>query len=208
MELKDRILNATLQSISRLGVVGTTMDTIARECGISKRTLYEQFPDKLTLLTAALRRNGERHQHQFEQIFRTAGNVIMALLQSYGLIRNYVDSTSLAFFNDIHRLYPSLHEEFVRIEDSNYQGLEAVLQQGQRDGLVREDTDIKVSVLVFRTTLYGIKNSEQARADYKLLQAMLDQMFLTFMRGTATARGVAIIDGFVSDLRKKSPAEQ
>ena len=55
MDLKERIITITIQQTTQVGVSSTTMDHIARLCGISKRNLYELFPDKLTLLTEAMR---------------------------------------------------------------------------------------------------------------------------------------------------------
>ena len=46
MDLKQRILQETSQLLFTVGIASMTMDMVARSCGISKRTLYEQFPDK------------------------------------------------------------------------------------------------------------------------------------------------------------------
>lgn len=41
---RDRILEATLATVGRLGMARTTMEDIAREAGLSRATLYRAFP--------------------------------------------------------------------------------------------------------------------------------------------------------------------
>lgn len=50
MDVKEHILQETQNILSRMGPQSMTMDMVARNCGISKRTLYEKFPDKETLI--------------------------------------------------------------------------------------------------------------------------------------------------------------
>ena len=46
MTTQSRIIKETRELMTRIGVSAMTMDMVARNCGISKRTLYETFPDK------------------------------------------------------------------------------------------------------------------------------------------------------------------
>lgn len=50
-----QILGAAGDVLSRSGFANTTMEKIASEAGMSKRTLYQYFPDKLALMSALLR---------------------------------------------------------------------------------------------------------------------------------------------------------
>ena len=96
MELKTRIITTTLRMMMQIGVSSMTMDAIARSCGISKRTLYEQFPDKLTLITEALHHDGQLKHDRLEKIFNNSENRLDALLNVYTEIRKQVSHTSFA----------------------------------------------------------------------------------------------------------------
>ena len=50
VELRERIILAAVELFTTNGIKSITMDEIAASLGISKRTLYEVFPDKETLL--------------------------------------------------------------------------------------------------------------------------------------------------------------
>ena len=44
----------------RIGPQSVTMDMVARDCGISKRTLYETFPNKHNLISDVIKYNQQQ----------------------------------------------------------------------------------------------------------------------------------------------------
>src|SRR5437763_1194459 len=54
LTLRDRLLAATYKCVSRFGLAKTTIDDVAKESGLSRATIYRQFPggrDELLLET-------------------------------------------------------------------------------------------------------------------------------------------------------------
>ena len=47
---KEQVMTTALDMFSQYGIKSVSMDDIARNTGISKRTIYEFFEDKETLL--------------------------------------------------------------------------------------------------------------------------------------------------------------
>ena len=58
--------------ISRYGTTAVTMDTIAKECGISKRTIYELFSDKSNLVAETIAWENARMMEKFAKNHQTA----------------------------------------------------------------------------------------------------------------------------------------
>ena len=56
---RDRLLAATERCLRRTGIRRTTMTEIATEAGLSRALLYQHFPDKASLVVAALARTDE-----------------------------------------------------------------------------------------------------------------------------------------------------
>ena len=50
MEVQERIIVEAGQLFGKYGIRSMTMDALAEKMGISKRTIYERFKDKDTLL--------------------------------------------------------------------------------------------------------------------------------------------------------------
>ena len=52
---KEQVMTTALDMFSQYGIKSVSMDDIARNTGISKRTIYEFFEDKETLLQEAIK---------------------------------------------------------------------------------------------------------------------------------------------------------
>ena len=69
MDQKERIVAQAMQMFVSQGIKAVRMDDIAQQLGVSKRTLYELFGDKESLLYLAM-------EHFFrEQASRTSGRL-------------------------------------------------------------------------------------------------------------------------------------
>ena len=53
---QDRVLDAALACVARVGLGKTTLDDVAREAGCARATVYRCFPGKRALFVAALQR--------------------------------------------------------------------------------------------------------------------------------------------------------
>jgi AcrR family transcriptional regulator len=59
-DTRDRLLDATLTCIARVGLAKTTLDDVAREARCARATLYRYFPGKQPLVNAAVAREAKR----------------------------------------------------------------------------------------------------------------------------------------------------
>lgn len=59
-EVKELILDKAQERVERFGFKKTTMDELSKDCGISKKTLYEHFEDKEDLFWNLLRRESHK----------------------------------------------------------------------------------------------------------------------------------------------------
>ena len=68
--LKDKILESAMLLFAQQGIRAVKMDDIATSLAISKRTLYELFDDKETLLAVGLQKYQRLHQEQKFEVIR------------------------------------------------------------------------------------------------------------------------------------------
>lgn len=199
MDLDIRIITTTLNMLMQMGVSSTTMDAIAKECGISKRTLYEHFPDKLTLITRALRHNNSQCKKRLEKIFEESSNRLDALLKTYTELRKQISNTSAALRRDINRLYPTLRNEYQQAQKQNNNALLEILKQSQKEGMVRTDTELDISVKLFGLALNDPEISKMAYQNDIPLVKVLDTLFINFLRSIASKDGMMYIDNYIKN---------
>ena len=76
MITKEEIIANTGKLFLRKGCKAVTMDEVAQENGISKRTLYEVFPDKASLLDACINDGREKNDKFLEAVYKKSPNIL------------------------------------------------------------------------------------------------------------------------------------
>ena len=93
METKDRIICKSIELFTQWGIRFVTMNQIAGETGISKRTLYEVFKDKDDLLKQCIEQMAEQNAIEMEKIINASDNTIEALylIGQHGERKKYIN---------------------------------------------------------------------------------------------------------------------
>ena len=199
MEIRERILNKTFELMSRLGVSSVTMDTIAQQCGISKRTLYEQFTDKRTLLQTVLHRLYVQRSVSFSRVMQNAPNKLEAMLNMYFISKDYVATVSEVFINDIERLYPDIQQP-CRVREMHYmQELARLIAEGQQEGVFRQGFKAAIAASAFTLQMRTVKGNMGHFPEGATVIEVLDTLFINFLRGIASEVGIKIIDSVLAD---------
>ena len=74
--LKEKIQQMSMQLFTSRGIKAVKMDDIAAALGISKRTLYEIYDDKESLLRAGVSKYMEEHRQRMDYIVRNSSSVM------------------------------------------------------------------------------------------------------------------------------------
>ena len=194
MDTKERIVTECSQMLKSVGPTSMTMDDVARACGISKRTLYEIFPDKRTLIGECMHRQHEAKNTQLKEIFNTSSNCFEAMFRVYQRARKMYETTSMAFINDIKRLYPDIFEKHMENEKTVIAGIASVLRQAQDEGLVIKRINPEIAAYLFSQSMRVLhENPNGTKYGFKE-EDMFDHVFISFLRGVATIKGIEMIE--------------
>lgn len=194
MDNKQVIISRANKLLMEIGPTSMTMDTVARACGMSKRTLYETFPDKKTLIMECIHVEAKLRDQEAHKIFLEASNCFEALFNIYKSSRQYLDKRSQAFLDDVKRLYPDIFEHHKQNEKQFINQLSMVLSQAQTEGLVIKDIDTQIAAFLFLSQMRSLhKNPSIGDMGFDSV-AVYDGAFVNFMRGIATIEGIEFIE--------------
>ena len=84
---RDRVLDAAERCLRRDGIRRTTVAGVAEEAGISRAWLYRQFPDKASLLGAALVRMDEAFWEQAHARISSVDGIAQQITEAVALSR-------------------------------------------------------------------------------------------------------------------------
>ncbi len=200
MELKERVLETAVRMFADLGIKSVRMDDIASACGISKRTLYEQFDDRENLVRQAIEAYVKRQEEMLAGQMAQAENAIdeMWIMSGHG---SEFKTSARNLMIDLLRFYPQIFEDIVK---KYYEQIvacnEACLRRGKIQELFLPWIDTHIMARGFTRYLYGLHRdfSERIIAAGPVEEGQqLDEMrmlMMLFVRGITTERGRVYID--------------
>ena len=197
MDLREKILRTSMDLMMRIGPQSVTMDMVARDCGISKRTLYETFPNKHNLISDVIKYNQQQSNAKFTEIFEQASNSFEALMGVYTVAREFIRKTSPVFIADIKRLYPEAFEQYKAQEIDHILSLAKIIKRAKDEGLALPGVKCKIAAFIFTNNMKSIHNMQDFPFPEYTAAEVFDGAFLNFMRGIATTRGQEIIENYV-----------
>lgn len=201
MDNREIIINRAHKLLMEIGPTSMTMDMVARACGISKRTLYETFPDKKTLILECVATEHAQHDLEAQKIFREASNCFEALFKVFKNTRQHLEKRSQAFLDDMQRLYP---EAIARNHDNEKQfisHMSLVFQRAQDEGLVIADINNSIAAFIFLNQLKSLHKNPSIEVLGFNKVTVYEAAFINFLRGIATIKGIEYIDSHINTLR-------
>ena len=110
MELKDRIIEEAGKLFTRHGIKKISMDEIASNLGISKRTIYQNFIDKEDLLIHYIRHIEQMQREYLKDLSKNEHTVVHVFLRTIEMHREF-DFFNVRFSDDIDKYYPKAKKE-------------------------------------------------------------------------------------------------
>ena len=158
----DRILQKAREMFLARGFVHVTMDELAYELGMSKRTVYEHFPSKRELLRAALMQQVGIITSGLTAIAENRDlNPIEKLQRVIPFISEALPRPSRQFLLDMQRSAPELWDEIDQHRTQNIQTFfRSVFTDGQAGGLFRSDLNLDLFLLLLNTLVHRAVSPE------------------------------------------------
>ena len=199
VELRERIILAAVELFTTNGIKSITMDEIAASLGISKRTLYEVFPDKETLLEECILKSQKDGDIFVKGVIETSGNVLEVLLRCYQWSIERFHATNKKFFEDIKK-YPKAYQLMKNTRNRSSEDTVNFFKEGVKQGIFRDDVNFAIINLLVRDQLDLLMNSDICN-EYSFLEVYESIMF-TFLRGISTEKGARVLEDFICEYRK------
>ncbi len=199
-ELKERIIAKAGEAFSTYGIRGITMDDIATSLGISKRTLYEVFSDKESLLEECILKSQREGDVFLKEVLATSENVLEVLLKCYQRSIEKFHATNKKFFEDIKK-YPKAYELMTSRHNQDSKKVVNFFKEGVKQGIFRDDVNFAIINLLVREQIDVLMNTDICK-EYSFLEVYESIMF-TFLRGISTERGAHELEVFIREYRDK-----
>ncbi len=206
-ELKESILKKAEILFFKYGVKSVTMDDIARELGMSKKTLYQFFENKIDMLS-------QMTDHQMVQdrlaLASLKGHSKNALEELLGFARHALKEiskfTSPTIIFDLQKYYPEIWKKFEDFQDEIiYKFVKENIDRGISESLYRDDLDADIIAKLYVTkTMCVIDEDMFPTRQYDKVK-LFKQYFYYHIRGIATTKGLKLLEKYISEFTPEKP---
>lgn len=188
--VKERIIKSALNLFWRYGIRSVTMDDIARDLGISKRTIYQHYSDKEAILALVIQEEIREQKCEMQKLEELAENPIEEAMYATVQMQETLAEMNPTLLYDLKKYYPNAwelfqnykHEYIIRnIRDNLSKGIEMGLYRPDIDADVLSLLRVEQIVLAFDPTVYPAKKFSMMHVQTQFLNH--------FLRGILSEKG-------------------
>lgn len=194
---KERILQKAYELFFRYGVRSVSMDDIAAQLGMSKKTLYQYFTDKEELVDAALSSFLEDNRRQCLSDKQKADNAIHEVLLAFDMMQEMFSNMNPSIVFDLEKYHPAVSKKIQHHKQVFlYQVIKQNLERGIKEELYRPDINVDVIAKFRIESMMLAFNTEVFPNNRTHLVSIQEQILGHFLYGVATAKGYKLIQKY------------
>jgi AcrR family transcriptional regulator len=195
MDYRQKIIEEGAMMFRTYGIRAVTMDMLASQLGISKRTIYEVFSDKDELLKGVFKWMLEKQRELMTKVFTESENVIEAIFKILDLMTDHFQRLSPAFQMDMKRLHRDIQknpEELIELP--YFSNNSEILNRGIKEGVFRDDIDVEITnkCLLEVARMSNDKNVFPP-GDFTN-KDVIRNFYINYLRGISTRKGLDLIN--------------
>ena len=204
IDIKSNIRIKAIQSFMRYGIKNFTMDDLAREMGMSKKTLYKYYNNKVELLQEALNEYEHTDNDQCVKIYEKSFDPIETMFLLYKQIIQSLESVNPAVIFELKKYYPEMWQKFNAAKSNMV--LEKVknnLEQGIQLGIYRSDLDVDIIPLFYYATVMALSTDEEFYNEKLNKLPLLREFLIYHLNGIASKNGKKLIEKYTNKYFKQ-----
>ena len=196
--MKEKILNKAAEKFLNLGVKSVTMDEIATELGISKKTIYAHYSTKTKLVEATALYVFEKISAGIEEIREEQNDPIeeMYAIKNFAF-KHLKDEKSSPQFQ-LQKYYPKIFDTIrTRQQQVMEDQIKANLKRGMAGGLYRRDLPVDFTSRIYFVGMIGIKDRDLfPESDYSTAE-LIEKHLEYHLRAIVTDKGRALLNNLL-----------
>ena len=197
--MKETILIKATEMFLSLGFKSVTMDEIAAELGISKKTIYHHFANKNDLVEAATNHLFEIITNGIDAIYAQNTNPIDEFYTVRQFLANAMrDNKSPEF--QLKKYFPGIYDSLrLKQFEKLYDCMLNNLRRGIEQGLFRDNIDVEFTARIYFTGITGIKDTHVFPENMYTMEHKTAQYLEYHLRSIVTQKGLDKLTKTISE---------
>lgn len=203
--MKERIQQKAGELFKRYGIRSVTMDEIATQLGISKKTIYQFYSDKDALVQDIFRDITNHNKQKCISFKDIAENAIHEQYLASESSREIFNDMSSSVLFDLNRYHPNVYADFEKFKKQFlFNVIKENLVRGIKEGLFRKDLNVNIITWLRLEMIAGIFHNEEVITGKTKPHQFENEMKDFFLHGICTEKGLSFITKYKHQRQKKS----
>lgn len=193
-------MNETTRKISeifqRYGIKSVTMDDLAREIGVSKKTLYQQFEDKKDVVKQVIHYMIDSQKCGIEEMLNLPqANAIEKLMMMTRFFAEHLKSSNASLTYDLQKYYTDIWDDLIEFKRGEvYDHIVSNFNEGVKQNLYRDDVKYEIIAATYVSRMEMYHTQFWAPLEKYPLEEVFHTLFLYHIRGIANYNGLQYLD--------------
>lgn len=193
--MRETIVKKATEMFMSFGFKSVTMDDIANELSISKKTIYQHFCNKHDLVEATTLSLFESVSCGIDGIREMGKNSIEEIFIIRSFMMQHLNNESASPFYQLQKFFPKIFSCLRAKQFEKMNGcMKDNLQKGIENGLYRDTINVDFISRIYFTGLTGIKDQDIFPATMFNVNDLTKQFLEYHLRGIVTAKGQVILE--------------
>jgi len=184
----------------RLGIKSVTMDDLARELGISKKTIYKYFDDKSDLVRSIVEMKKDMDQALCMNCINQSGNAIDDMIQVSKLIAEHFGNVNPSVFFDLKKFHP---DAWQKMEEHRWgfvlNMIVSNVQKGIDENLYRDSLNPDIVGRLYVSSIDTLFNSDIFPWPQFTFQAIYSEHIRFHIHGLVNDNGLKYLQQKISN---------
>ncbi|MDX9697504.1 MAG: TetR/AcrR family transcriptional regulator [Bacteroidales bacterium] len=189
------ILEKVAALYMKYGIKSITMDDVARELGMSKKTLYQYVENKNDLVEKVVDYVINLKECDFKRIDDINMNAVEKLIEVNMHIVTSMKDYNPATEYDLKKYYPELYAKMHSIRRQRmYDSILANIKKGKEEGLYREELNEEIIARMQVSRFMNMHEDELLTKNDMQRSAFIHELFIYHIRGIANEKGLNVLE--------------
>ena len=193
--MQEQIIEKATEMYLTLGFKSVTMDDIANEMGISKKTIYQHFANKNDLVEAVTMQMFDSISCGIDQICQPDKNAIEELFEIKDFVLHKLKDEKASPIFQLQKYFPKIYKtlhgkEYCKMQDC----VVTNLKKGVETGLYRPEIDIEFISKIYYSCVHALKD-KNVFSDESYNFRMMEELYLDYhVRAISTTKGLQVLE--------------
>lgn len=198
--MNDLILTKAKTLFFSYGLKSVSMEDLARFSRISKKTIYQFYPDKNELVSKIVEDLISSHAALFQASRKNAKNAVEEVVLQSRATYNTWSPVSHSFFHEVEKSFPEAWEQLEQHKHIVLStGITTNLEKGIKDSLYRTELDItfmadaRINQLISALRSTGFSRGKMSASQ------LMNQLTSFYLHGITTAKGKKLLNKYFNN---------